>query len=119
MNEAENSEHEQYRVGAVVFRKRTVISCASNSRVKTHPLQSRLAYRKGIYSNGRLHAEVAAIIRARGRGDAIFVCRIGKSGDARLAKPCPACEEAIREAGIKHVWYTDSEGGISYYAVDS
>lgn len=33
-----------------------------------------------------------------------------KNGDFRLAKPCPACMAAIRDYGIKKVYYTTYSG---------
>lgn len=116
------SDHEQYRVGAVVFKKRGnhVIASASNSGSKTHPRQLELASRKNCFSTGKLHAEVRAIIRSKGKGDSIIVCRLGKAGALRLAKPCSVCQEAIRESGIQHVYFTNSLGEVEYYdALDS
>ena len=51
-----------------------------------------------------LHAEIAAIIRAKGKAiHKIVVKRYDKSGRLMLAKPCPVCQLAIKEAGIKVV----------------
>jgi deoxycytidylate deaminase len=55
------------------------------------------------------HAEMTAILSAGDcKGAVIYVYRgHGKTGEPMLAKPCRACEEAIRLAGIKRVIYSE------------
>lgn len=55
-----------------------------------------------------LHAEVDALVKLKDwdRAHRIVVTRIGRNGDTLLAKPCPACQHAIKLAGIKHVEHT-------------
>lgn len=94
------------KIIATTFDKRNrVISQVQNSYIKTHTLQAR--YAKNINSEKiYLHAEVLAIIRAKGKKiHKIRVERFDKDGNTRSAKPCPICELAIREAGIKFVEY--------------
>jgi hypothetical protein len=40
----------------------------------------------------------------------VFVWR-GKQGP-RLSKPCAACERALRDLGVKHVYYTGTDSYI-------
>ena len=42
----------------------------------------------------------------------IIVVRKNKSGDLANSKPCKMCLEFIRHAGIKTVYYSDSNGNI-------
>lgn len=55
------------------------------------------------------HAEIAAL-RACGNtpvaGATIYVARWGKKNCPLMSKPCPACQEALRKAGIRKVIYT-------------
>ena len=53
-----------------------------------------------------LHSEIKAIIAARGRGHRIHIERYDKRGNPKLAAPCPVCQLAIREAGLRLVSYT-------------
>jgi tRNA(Arg) A34 adenosine deaminase TadA len=53
-----------------------------------------------------LHAEIACLIKAKGRGYKLVVERYNKLGKPMLAMPCPICQEAIRIAGIKRIEYT-------------
>lgn len=54
------------------------------------------------------HAEVAAIRAYKGnlQGATLYVARLGRNKRAAMSKPCEGCEKAIREAGIKKVYYT-------------
>jgi tRNA(Arg) A34 adenosine deaminase TadA len=96
-------------VTATIYdRKGNVLAKAQNSYVKTHPIQKRFAGQVGEVNKEFLHAEVHAIIKAQKRGTPykIKIERYGKGGEPRLAKPCPICELAIKESGIKFIEYT-------------
>jgi deoxycytidylate deaminase len=54
-----------------------------------------------------LHAEVLAIIRARGKLiHKIKIERYDSRGNPKDACPCPVCSIAIKEAKIKFIEYT-------------
>ena len=93
---------------------------------KTDPLQKRYTHHhEAVY----LHAELAAIKRAKGLLDedqlkscVLYVCRLKATGPQNhtatwgLAKPCRACAAGIREFGIKKVVYTtDTLGEYDEY----
>ena len=84
------------------------LSIAKNSYEKTHPIQARYARRVGEEYKQYLHAEIRAIIKALKKGVPykIKIERYGKGGEPRDAMPCPICQLAIREAGIKFIEYT-------------
>ncbi len=101
----------KHDVVATVYDKRgKVLACCHNSYTKTHPIQAHYAKMAGgrFVEKIYLHAEIAAIIKAKGEGDAykIKIERYSKDGSPRNAKPCPVCELAIKEAGISFVEYT-------------
>lgn len=90
-----------------------LIASATNSYVKTHPLQKRFAQQVGLDMKQYLHAEIACIIASRGAIiHSLHVSRSNKAGDMRDSKPCPVCQAAIRACGIKHVYYTTNGGEI-------
>lgn len=96
-------------ITAIIFDKKgRVLSIGKNSYIKTHPTQARYARAVGLPEKQFLHAEIAAIIKCKSLDKAhrILVTRINKKGKPALAKPCPVCEVAIREAGIKEVDWT-------------
>jgi len=40
----------------------------------------------------------------------VYIYRICRSREQGLAKPCPSCEMALREAGVKNIYYTTDYG---------
>lgn len=93
---------------AIAYDKRgRIISIGSNSYVVTHPLQAKYARKAGNPDAVYIHAEIDAIVRARGRHiHKLFVSRRNVHGDYVMAKPCRACQLAIRDFGIELVEYT-------------
>lgn len=87
-----------------------IISKATNSYIKTHPIQAKYAKKVGKEEKVYLHAEILAILRAGKRickAYSIEVCRYDKSGNTKLAKPCPICMEFIKTTPIKKIFYTE------------
>lgn len=92
--------HWQHKVGACVIRKNRVVSTGFN-QVKTHT--------KSPHPYNMLHAELAAIIGCSYEeldGATIYVYRQHRDGNPAMSKPCPICEAALRQAGIKKVFYS-------------
>ena len=97
----------------VTDKKGNILGIGTNSYTKSHPRQKYYSTKSGgSESRIYLHAELDSIIRARnGCPHAIYIARAkgaGNSGyiERGIAKPCPACERAIRDAGIREVHYT-------------
>lgn len=98
--ESKKSTH-RHKLGAVIFKHGKIISKGYN---KTN---------RGVSTNyghwaGSLHAELAAIISARTSliGSSILVAR----STGNLTRPCESCMAAIKEAGIRYIYYTTSQG---------
>jgi deoxycytidylate deaminase len=85
-----------------------LLSVGFNSYVKSHPLQKKYAEMVGHSPlRDKLHAEIQAIIRAKGKEIyKIVIERYNKNGNPVNAMPCPICQLAIKEAEIKRVEYT-------------
>ena len=43
----------------------------------------------------------------------LYVYREHKNGVKALARPCPACQQMIKDMGIQEVWFT-TENGFGY-----
>ena len=51
------------------------------------------------------HAE-ARLARKLDVGSKVFVTRVNKRGDWRLARPCPNCFRVLWAKGVQTIWWT-------------
>lgn len=100
---AKHSDHPNHQLGAVITKKNKIISFGFNKN-KTHT--------RSNHEWKRLHAEISAIIKSKQDliGSEIYVYRETKLGTLGMARPCSSCMAAIKEAGIKKMYYTTSTG---------
>ena len=107
--EAEKSGH-RMRMGAVIFSKKKIISSSTNYACRS----ARHLRQKYTRWKGSIHAEVAAVINAKRdlKGASIFVIRINRRGEWRLAKPCKHCREYLEWVGIRFCYYSTNDGRI-------
>ena len=118
------SDFETFHLGCVVTYKKRIIGTASNSD-KTHPMQAKYnQYRKfNKTKNGikhSVHAEIAALYSVPyiiGKDIdwskvKIYIYRIspGRELGMGLSRPCAACMRAIKDLGIKKIYYTTDKG---------
>lgn len=64
------------------------------------------------------HAEAELLRNVKdAQGMTVFVARVNNLGSIMISKPCSACEELLREAGIKKVIYSlgETEVGVDEY----
>lgn len=105
--EEANKVKERYRVGAIVFKGKRILSRGCNtyqkSAKKLHPKFTR-------WPNS-IHAEVDAILKAHRnlKGASILVVRINKAGELRNAKPCAHCMLYLKHVGIRKVYYSTND----------
>jgi len=100
----------KFRHAAICLDKRgQIVSHATNSR-KTHPMQAEYAKRTGKEQKVSLHAEIAALIRAREDIETVVVARINKRGELRNSRPCPICKLALEEANVQDIWFSTDKG---------
>lgn len=104
------ARNQRQSITAVVRDRRgRILGRGQNSYTKTHPVQAYWARLTGAPEQRcYLHAEIAALISARGRGQpwSIDIARQGRSGKYLLAAPCGACLAAIQAAGIRRITHT-------------
>lgn len=88
-------------------KKNRLISEAGNSYIKTHPFQYECACSVGREKADKLHAEIAAIVKAKRKEIyKIVIARVGETGRPLPAHPCNICMEAIGLANIKSIEYS-------------
>ena len=92
--------------------KGSLMEVAHNNPLKTHPWQSKLAEKVGMPQKQYLHAEIAALVRARKEPHTVVVARVLQDDTPALARPCPVCMEAIRASGASVIVYTGNDGQI-------
>lgn len=100
----------KYTIKATTYDKKgRAISVGYNNYTKTHPLQNHFAKLAKEPKKQFLHAEIAAILKAKDKPiHKIKIERYDAYGNPRDAKPCPVCELAIKTFNIKFVEYTIS-----------
>lgn len=125
-NASKFSDYPRIKIGAVVVCKNKVVSVGWNT-TQSHPLQKYYnkyrnvdgrEYDVELQSNG-LHAEMMAIRHLNGDLSkcSIFVYREYKDGSTGLCKPCQACLCALKDVGIKNIYYT-TENGYNYERIE-
>ena len=108
IEQATYSSYKQ-KLGAVTVHRGSIIGYGHN---KVHG--------DGNAATGSIHAEIDALLDVHGndkkflRGATVYVARVNKKGDLRLAKPCHRCEVIMRKAGIKYCWYSTRDGWIKW-----
>lgn len=117
------SDYDGQHLGAVaVYADKFILAKAHNSDKTTTTQFFYNRYRVKQKSNimekpSKTHAELSLWRKIRYLDTDfskiwIYVYRETKDGKMALAKPCPACEAALRDLGIKKVCYTTNQGCI-------
>lgn len=115
-NIASISDYKKQHVGCIAVYQGQVIGLGCNCN-KTHPTQKYYnQYRKR--SDGmlpKLHAEISCINQIKHLDInfskvKLYIYRIRKDQPFGLARPCPSCMAAIKDLGIKNIYYTTNDG---------
>ena len=108
LNKARELPYERNRsrhYAVIVDKRNRIISEAGNSYQKTHPLMSKTSKKLGLLKE-YCHAEQLCLVRARGKGIKMYVCRIDSRGNACYSAPCPVCATLIAESNLKAVEFS-------------
>jgi cytidine deaminase len=87
------AQHMVHRHAAIVYRGSNIVAMGVN--------------------HDRVHAEVQALKKlwpSERRGTRVVSLRLTRAGNLGLAKPCKACEDFMRENGVKVCVYSNSKG---------
>lgn len=110
------SDYPKIHVGCIAVYQGQIIALGCNS-TKTHPRQKYYnRYREESDDMlPKLHAEINCINQLKNMNInfpkvRLYIYRIGNDRDFRIARPCPSCMAAIRDLGIKEIYYTTNDG---------
>lgn len=122
---AKKSTYDGYSLGCVIVYKKHIIGEGANSN-KSHPRQKKYnrKYRTFLKTekpiNDLGHAEILALCdipypigqNIDWKEIKVYVFRIspGKSLGQGMARPCKACMAALRDKGIRNLYYTTDTG---------
>ncbi len=101
-----------WHFGAVLTSRNRIISIGKNNPWRTHR-------RSNTYYHN-IHAEFDALLgvpKDRLIGSTLYIVRLGYDFRKHLmmARPCSCCEFALRQAGVKEVFYSVSDNFIGYW----
>ncbi len=110
------SDYPKIHVGCVAVYQNQVIGLGCNCN-KTHPKQK--FYNKYREETSdmlpKLHAEINCLNQLKGLNInfskvKLYIYRIGNDRDYRISRPCPSCMAAIKDLGIRNIYYTSDDG---------
>lgn len=113
---AQVSDYNRVHVGCVAVYQNQVVGIGCNCN-KTHPTQ-KFYNQYRICSDDmlpKLHAEINCLNQIRHfdinfSKVRLYIYRIRKDQEFGLARPCPSCMAAIRDLGIREIYYTTNDG---------
>lgn len=112
------SDFYKTHIGCVAVYQGSIIGIGCNCN-KTHPIQKKYnKYRKSSDTMlPKLHAEINCINSIRHLDInfskvKLYIYRIRKDQPFGLSRPCHSCMAAIKDLGIKDIYYTTNDGYV-------
>lgn len=113
---ADISDYIRIHIGCIAVYQGQVIGLGFNTN-KTHPVQKFYnRYREpSDYILPKLHAEISCINQIKHLDInfskvKLYIYRIRKDQPFGLSRPCPSCMAAIKDLGIRDIYYTTNDG---------
>lgn len=113
-----DSDFQRTHVGCVAVYHGRIIGAEYNTN-KTHPMQKYYNGYRNPHSNKylapKMHAEINCISSIQNMKIdfskvKLYVTRYKKDMSFGIARPCVACMKAIKDIGIRHIYYTTDDG---------
>ena len=110
------SDYYKTHVGCVAVYQGAIIGIGCNCN-KTHPTQ-KFYNRYRVSSDSmlpKLHAEISCInsishLDINFSKVKLYIYRMRKDRPHGISRPCPSCMAAIKDLGIRHIYYTTNDG---------
>lgn len=113
------SDFKKIHIGCVAVYQGQVIGLGCNAN-KTHPMQKFYNRYRQQPDNllPKLHAEISCLNQIKHLNInftkvKLYIYRIRKDQPYGMARPCPSCMAAIKDLGIRNVYYT-TDAGYAY-----
>lgn len=110
------SDYNKVHIGCVAVYQGQIIGVGFNCN-KTHPTQKFYnRYREQSETMlPKLHAEISCLNQIRNLDInfskvKLYIYRIRKDQPFGLARPCPSCMAAIKDLGVREIYYTTNDG---------
>lgn len=112
------SDFPKIHIGCIAVYQGQVIGIGCNCN-KTHPRQ-KFYNRFRVDSDDmlpKLHAEINCLnqlsnLNINFSKVKLYIYRIANDKDFRMARPCPSCMAAIKDFGIRDIYYTTDDGYV-------
>lgn len=115
---AKISDYYKTHVGCIAVYHGNIVGIGCNCN-KTHPTQKYYnKYRKKSEDLlPKLHAEINCINQIKNLNInfskvKLYIYRIRKDQPFGLSRPCPSCMAAIKDIGIRDIYYTSNDGYV-------
>lgn len=117
---AKISDFPKIHVGCIAVYQNNIIGVGYNT-TKTHPIQKYYNRFREYDSENKfhhtLHAEINCINSIRHMDlnfskVKLYIYRIRKDKEYGMCRPCPSCMAAIKDLGIKNIYYTTDNGFV-------
>lgn len=114
------SDFTKAHVGCIAVYQGNVIAIGYNTH-KTHPRQQYYNRFRTHYGDNnyfpKMHAEIHCLNAIRNLNInfskvKLYIYRIRKDQDFGLSRPCASCMAAIKDLGIRQIYYTTNEGYV-------
>lgn len=100
------------------------ISYIGTNSSKSHPKILEFDYENYNDRLCRIHSEFRTILKASVKEKtedlshySILNIRVDRKDRINIGRPCQGCMSIIRQMGIKNIYYSNTDGGISYECV--
>lgn len=111
------SDFNKVHIGCVAVYRGQVIGIGCNTN-KTHPYQAKYnKLRDDIWTEHKAHAEIACLNQIKHMDlkwskVKLYIFRTRYDKPYGMCRPCSACMGAIKDIGIKNIYYTTDNGYV-------
>lgn len=111
------SDYQRVHIGCVAVYRGKIIGIGCNCN-KTHPFQKNYNKYRMLHSEDllpKMHAEINCLNQIKHLDVnfskvKLYIYRTRKDQDFGMSRPCPSCMAAIKDFGIKEIYYTTNDG---------